>query len=342
MGMERKNFNIIKTTRSRNGGCPADRMKDQFQRSIRYLRLSVTDRCNLRCRYCMPAEGVPARGHDEILSFEEIWRIAGVAVDMGVEKIRLTGGEPLVRRGIVDLCRGLAQLKASGLRELCLTTNGLMLDRLARPLREAGLDRINLSLDTLDPLRYSIITRGGSLDAFYRGLEAATSAGFTGIKINAVLIGGFNDDQIRPLCEWTRAQPVEIRFIELMPMGECVGWSRRRFIPCERVLEAVPELEPVGRGGVAALYRMPNGLGRVGLIRPLSDHFCPSCNRLRVTSDGFLKPCLHSAAEIGLKGLDEAGIRAAFEQALREKPERHHLSPKQASETARYMSQIGG
>ncbi len=216
-------------------------MKDACAREITYLRLSVTDLCDLRCRYCMPPEGVPTRSHDEICSVEELVEIVRQAAALGIRKVRLTGGEPLVRRGILDICRGIAALE--GVEELCLTTNGTALSRLAAPLREAGVDRLNVSLDTLRSDRFAHMTRGGRLEDVLSGLEAARAAGFTGTKLNVVLMKGFNEDEIPAFVDLTRREPLEVRFIELMPIGE---GTRENFLPSSAVLSACPELEAAG------------------------------------------------------------------------------------------------
>ena len=198
-------------------------MRDSCGRTIDYLRLSVTDLCNYRCQYCMPPEGVEKRLHSDILSIEELAEIAAAAVRCGVKKIRLTGGEPLVRRGLPDLCRMLRAIP--GLAELCLTTNGSLLPQLARPLRDAGVDRLNLSLDTLRPDRFAAMTRLGTLQDVLAGIKAAEAAGFRNLKFDTVLIGGFNDDEIEDFVNLSREHPWEMRFIELMPMGPCAGWQ---------------------------------------------------------------------------------------------------------------------
>ena len=314
-------------------------MTDGFGRKIDYLRISVTDLCNLRCVYCMPEKGIEKRPHQDILSIEELVLAAQAAADCGVTKIRVTGGEPLVRNGIVDLVRGICAIP--GLREVCMTTNGVLLPRFAKELKEAGLTRLNVSLDTLDPAKYAAITRVGRLEDVLAGLDAAAEAGFTGTKINAVLMGGVNEDELARLVELTRERELELRFIELMPIGECAGWDRSRFIPGETVLRAVPALESVGQSGVALLYRVPGWKGRVGLIDPISHRFCDQCNRIRITADGKIKPCLHSAGEFDLKGLDRAGMREVLRRAIGSKPGRHSLA-EQGSESARNMNEIGG
>ncbi|MCC8357298.1 MAG: GTP 3',8-cyclase MoaA, partial [Oscillospiraceae bacterium] len=276
-------------------------MTDGFGRKIEYLRLSVTDLCNLRCQYCMGPEGVEKRDHRDILSHEEIEEIVRAAVKLGVRKVRVTGGEPLVRSGIVDICRRIGAI--DGVEELCITTNGLRLPELAGALRQAGVCRLNISLDTLRPERYREITRVGSLEMALAGLEAARAAGFPAPKLNCVLMGGINDDEIPDFVALTEREPVSVRFIELMPIGPCRDWDKSRFIPADAVLRTVPDLTPVGGDGVARLYCLPGAEGTVGLIRPVSDHFCPACNRIRITADGKLKPCRHSAAELPLRGL---------------------------------------
>ncbi len=314
-------------------------MKDGYGRDIYYLRLSVTDLCNLRCVYCMPAGGVEKRRHEDVLTVEELQEIARSAGRCGIRKIRLTGGEPLVRRGIVDICARTAA--APGVEEVCMTTNGLLLPKLAPELRKAGLRRVNISLDTLSPELYRELTRVGNIEDAVSGLKAALD-NFQTVKINAVLIGGTNEPEIRQMVYITKDAPVELRFIELMPIGECAHWPRERFLENSAVLEAVPELEPCGTSGVARLFSLPNARGRVGLISPLSSHFCPECNRIRITPDGRLKPCLHSAQEIELRGFHGAELDAKLREGICAKPMRHHLSPASPSESLRGMSRIGG
>lgn len=314
-------------------------MQDGCGRTIDYLRLSVTDLCNYRCRYCMPPEGVTKRGHEEMLSLEELAEIAEAAVRVGVKKIRLTGGEPLVRRGIVELCRRLRAIP--GLEELCLTTNGALLPQLAAPLREAGVDRLNISLDTLRPDRFAEMTRLGRLSDTLAGIEAAEAAGFHNLKLDTVLIGGFNDDEIEDFVNLTREHPWEVRFIELMPMGPCAAWDRTCFLSADTVLSRLPELEPLEAQGVARRYRIPGAEGTIGLISPVSHDFCAQCRRIRVTADGKLKGCLHSAEELPLRGLHGKALEDAIRQGILHKPERHHLAERR-SDTPRNMNQIGG
>ena len=317
-------------------------MIDSYGREISYLRLSVTELCNLRCRYCMPEEGVCKKRHEEMLTQEEMLQAIRAAASLGIRKLRLTGGEPLVKSNIVSLCRGAAE--TPGIREICLTTNGTLLPALALPLREAGVSRLNISLDTLDAEKYRYITRRGSLDDALRGIEAALEAGFEKIKINSVLIGGFNDAEIPQLAELTRRWPVDVRFIELMPMYDSGDFGPEAFIPYTVVTDRLPELEALpGDGSVAKLYRLPDAVGRVGLISPVSAHFCKECNRIRITADGKVKPCLHSPDELSIKGLSEEEMREVLRNAILCKPQWHgELSYSQRSRAKRNMNQIGG
>ena len=316
-------------------------MLDKFGREITYLRLSVTDLCNLRCRYCMPEEGVPKKDHAAMLTEDEMILAVEAAASLGITKLRITGGEPLVKKNILSICRRAARVP--GIREVCMTTNGLRLPELAVPLREAGVRRLNISLDTLDPEKYAQITRCGVLSDALAGIHAALEAGYDKIKLNAVLIGGFNDDEIEEMAKLTLRYPLDMRFIELMPMGEN-GFGKEAYLPYTEVLRRLPELMPLpGEGGAAKLYRLPGALGNVGLISPVSAHFCSGCNRLRLTADGKLKPCLHSSAEYPIKGLDKAGMTAVMREAILGKPEWHGaLDYDNRSQSARSMNRIGG
>lgn len=317
-------------------------MIDRLGRNITYLRISVTDKCNLRCRYCMPEEGVCKKNHADMLTEDEFITAVEAAAALGITKVRITGGEPLVRKNIVSICRRAAAVE--GIKEVCLTTNGILLPQLAAPLKEAGVKRLNLSLDTLDPEKYAYITRIGRLEDFKAGLDAAFAAGFEKIKVNAVLIGGFNDDEIVQLAELTRQYPLDMRFIEMMPMYDSGDFDEKAFVPYSRVLERLPEAEAVPHdGGVAKLYRLPGAKGNIGLISPLNAHFCGECNRLRLTADGKLKPCLHGADEYSIKGLDFAGVKTVMEQAIWNKPAWHgDLDAINRSKAGRNMNEIGG
>lgn len=315
-------------------------MKDNYGRDIYYLRLSVTDLCNLRCVYCMPAGGIEKKCHSDIMSVEEIEEITKAAVACGIRKVRVTGGEPLVRKGIVEICRRISAIPE--VEELGMTTNGVLLRQYAKDLKGAGVDRLNISLDTLNADRYKEITRVGELGDVMDGIRAAMEAGFENTKINAVLIGGVNDDEIRSILDLTRQGSINVRFIELMPIGESAGWARERFVSNSKVLEAAPELEEAGTAGVAKLYRLPGAVGTVGLISPVSSHFCPTCNRIRVTSDGKLKPCLHSSKEVSLRGLHGQELIDTIGSAIQVKPRKHHLDDTMTSEADRNMNAIGG
>ena len=315
-------------------------MKDCFGREIYYLRLSVTDLCNLRCIYCMPEGGVQKRSHEDIMSIEEIAEIIRASAACGITKVRVTGGEPLVRNGIIEICRRISE--TPGVRELCMTTNGILLPKFAGEIKAAGVSRLNISLDSIDPETYRKITRTGELDSALEGVRSALETGFDAVKINAVLIGGVNDGEIRSLLELTLKYAVDVRFIEVMPIGECADWAESRFISADHVLRLAPELSDVGVDGVAKLYRLPGGLGTVGLISPISSHFCPTCNRIRIAADGMLKPCLHSAEEINLRGLSGAELEQAIRAAISRKPRKHGLDAGEISASLRNMNAIGG
>ena len=328
-------------------------MIDRLGRTIDYLRVSATDRCNLRCVYCMPAEGVPWRSRDQILRFEEIETVVRAAAELGISKVRLTGGEPLVRLGIVDLVRKLAAIP--GVDDLSMTSNGILLARYAQDLAEAGLRRVNVSLDTLRPERFTAITRLGSIEQVLAGIEAAHRAGLEPVKINTVVIRGLNDDEVVDFGRKTVSEGWNVRFIEWMPVGsgECLGpgWMDGVVTADEitpRIEQALGRLQPVdGDGaGPARYYRLPGAKGTLGFITAVSEHFCFHCNRLRLTADGQLRPCLLSDDEIDLRsalreGADEEDIKALILEAIQRKPRSHHLGESQHPEK-RMMSQIGG
>lgn len=317
-------------------------MLDYYGRDITYLRLSVTERCNLRCRYCMPETGICKKHHEEMLTEEEMIQAVKAATFLGIKKVRITGGEPLVKKNILSICQKVAQTK--GIEQVCITTNGVLLPQLAKPLKEAGVKRVNISFDTLDEKKYSYLTRIGSFEDAWKGLQAALDAGFEKVKLNAVLLGGFNDDEIPALANLTRKYPVDVRFIELMPMYDGGDYGPEAFVPYTVVTDMLPDLLPVEKdGGVAKLYKFPDGKGNVGLISPLNAHFCGTCNRLRLTSDGKLKPCLHSKDEYSLKGMNFEGMVEQMKQAIYAKPACHgELSYYKRSEAGRNMNRIGG
>ena len=324
---------------------------DSFDRPIQYLRISVTDLCNFRCVYCMPEEGIPRLAHEDILRYEEIERIVRVAVSMGFVHIRLTGGEPLVRPGIVDLVRQLGQIP--GLDDLSMTTNGSLLSRYAADLAQAGLRRVNVSLDTMRPDRFHSLTRLGRLEDVLAGRRAALEAGLHPVKINTVVVRGLNDDEVVDLARLTMQPDWNIRFIEVMPLGAGAHWSGDGVVPSaeirarvERELGTLTAVRDKTGAGPARCYRLPGAQGTVGFISPVTEHFCHACNRLRLTSDGRLLPCLLSNAFIDLRtplreGADDEQLRDVFLQAIIAKPRGHHLAEALVS-PSRPMSQIGG
>ena len=313
-------------------------MKDRFNRNIDYLRISVTDLCNLRCKYCMPKSGVEKLCHNDILSVEEIFDIVKVASENGIKKIRLTGGEPLVRRGFLELCRKIGNLEK--IKEICITTNGTFFSDFAKDLLSCKVKRINFSLDTLNSEKYREITRGGSLEKVLDSISTAIKLGFR-VKINCVLIGGFNDDEILDFVKLTEHNDIQVRFIELMQIGETSNWSKEKFISNDVVLNRISDYGSIGVDGVARTYRVKGFKGTFGLISPISNCFCQDCNRIRITSDGKLKPCLHSKDEIDLKGLKGEELYKIFKFGIYEKPKSHHLD-KSKSESLRNMNKIGG
>jgi len=323
-------------------------LTDTFGRTINYLRLSVTDRCNMRCVYCMPAGGIPMLAHDAILSYEELLLIAQTAVAAGIEKIRVTGGEPLVRKGIIPFLARLASI--SGLRELVLTTNGLQLREMAESLRQAGVQRLNISLDSLRPEIFADITRGGDVHRVMAGIAAAERAGFP-LKINVVVMRGINDQEILDFAALTLDRPLTIRFIEYMPAIRSDDWESR-IVPGETILDRISQrfsfmpLERDGLAGPARTFRIDGAAGTIGVITPVSGHFCAECNLIRVTATGRARSCLFSETGVDLKPLlgsgDEAGLAAALRAIVVQKPGRHSLAETEQQYTPFVMSAIGG
>ncbi len=307
-------------------------MIDQFGRRIEYLRISVTDKCNLRCIYCMPLEGLPWLKRAEILTYEEITTIVRTAAGMGLKRVRLTGGEPLVRRGLVDLVEMLSAI--DGIEDISLSTNAILFAKEAEALKRAGLDRVNISLDSMQADRVdALVRRPGSYASIMEGLAAAEAVGFHPIKINVVLMRGRNDDEIEAFAELTRTRPLHVRFIEIMPTGSNLELSAESFLSCTealarlRVVDALEPVEgPVGNGP-ATYYRYPGAVGTIGVITPMSHNFCDDCNRLRLTADGHLRPCLFGAIQTNLRDPLRRGedIGPLIEETLRIKPERHDL-----------------
>jgi len=324
---------------------------DNFNRPISYLRISITDRCNLRCVYCMPPEGVSWRLHHEILRYEEIELIVRAAASLGISKVRLTGGEPLVRLGFVEFVRMLARIP--GIDDLAMTTNGTLLAQYAAELAQAGLKRVNVSLDTLQHERFRQITRRGDLATVFEGIYAAREAGLVPLKLNTVVVRGLNDDEVVDLARLTLEGDWHVRFIEWMPLGTNAAWASDGYVSVgevrRRIEDALGKLVPakvrVGNGP-ARYYRLSGAVGTIGFISPISEHFCYQCNRLRLTADGRLRPCLLSDYEIDLRtplrqGADLAEIRELLIRSIRAKPDRHHLD-ESVSPRERAMSEIGG
>ena len=324
-------------------------LTDSHGRTINYLRLSVTDRCNMRCFYCMPKEGIVNKGHDAVLSYEELLLVAETAVALGIEKVRITGGEPLVRNGIVGFLERLAGIP--GLKHLALTTNGLLLAKLAADLYNAGVQRLNVSLDSLNPETFSDITRGGDLKKVLAGLEAAEKAGFPPPKINCVIMRGVNDSEILDFADMTVAHGNSIRFIEYMPAVKEDGWQRYS-ISGEEILERIAgryTLEQVDKGAFAGPsrdFRIPGAKGSIGIITAVSGHFCSECNRIRVTSTGQAKGCLFSDERTDLVPYLRPPDREKLAEVLRGivsgKPERHGISQDGYAHKNFTMSQVGG
>jgi cyclic pyranopterin phosphate synthase len=328
-------------------------MIDLFGRAITYLRVSVTDRCNVRCVYCMPPEGVTWRPHSSILRYEEIAQVVRVAAEQGVRKVRLTGGEPLVRPNLAALVRMIADIP--GIEDISLTTNGLLFASMASTLADAGLKRVNISLDTLKPARFERITRGGSFDQVIKGIAAAESAGLKPLKINAVMVRGFNDDEIEDLARLSIDRGWHVRFIELMPIQMQASWGadlpdpQTAFISNTEMLERLLPLGlkaiPQKMGdGPAQEYQLPGASGHIGFISPLSDDgFCARCNRMRLTADGHLRPCLMSDSEVPILEAIRRGepLLPYWQRAISLKQPGHELNHRRPI-TGRCMTEIGG
>ncbi len=326
-------------------------MQDRFQRQINYLRISLTDRCNLRCVYCMPAEGVQWLPHKEILTIEEVAAVVEAGVQVGIRKVRLTGGEPLVRRGIIDLIKRLNGIPE--IDDIALTTNGMLLGDMAGDLKAAGLKRVNVSLDTLDPARFHSVTRCGDLNLVLRSINTALDYGLEPVKINTVAMRGFNDDELVDLARLTLEKPLHVRFIELMPIGTSDDWSHIKFISSQEIRELITgtlgnleDEKKIPGSGPARYCRLSGAPGTIGFISAMSNHFCATCNRLRLTASGQLRPCLFSGREVDLKQVLRAGagpdeLAHIFQKAILSKPDSHDLAASWQKDD-RIMSQIGG
>ncbi|MDO8785572.1 MAG: GTP 3',8-cyclase MoaA [Syntrophales bacterium] len=338
-------------------------MIDKYNRTINYLRISVTDRCNLRCVYCAPREGRALLGHDDILRYEEILRVIRIAVKTGLVKVRLTGGEPLIRRGIVDFIASLKSVE--GIADISLTTNGTLLEGFAERLFDAGVKRINISLDSLHAGKYADITRGGNLDAVLRGINKVYSVGFSPIKINIVAIKGFNDDEILDFTRLALHRPYQVRFIELMPIGQAGRENNGKYLSNDIVKERIGrfyrlestngDCEPGNRNdglhlrGPAQIFKIAGGAGEIGFISPFSHQFCHACNRLRLTANGHLRACLLSEEEADLKGplrngFSDADLEGLIKTVIAGKQRQYNMacSESHIKRCVRDMSSIGG
>lgn len=319
-------------------------LMDRYQRNIEYLRISVTDKCNMRCRYCMPEEGVEIKSHQQMLRWEEIHRMVKAFADLGVRKVRITGGEPLVRKGLTSFVAGLGSL---GLEEISITTNGVLLTEMAADLKKAGISRVNVSLDSLDPEKFRWITRGGEVSKVLAGITAALDAGLVPLKVNAVVVRGFNDDEVVNLALLAKELPIHVRFIELMPVGLGSIWGPESFVSTAETMEKIStlgQLQPaeVSGNGPAQVWRLPGFQGTLGFISAISEHFCAQCNRVRLTADGRLYPCLHSEEFVDCfallrNGADDAALQQVVRQVVELKPAKHELGSQE-----RGMNTIGG
>ncbi len=324
--------------------------RDAFGRRMSYLRISLTDRCNFRCLYCMPAVGMTFQPRDELLTDDELLRLIGLFTRMGFDKFRLTGGEPTVRPHLVDIVRGIKAFP--GVRELSMTTNALLLGRKAHELKAAGLDRVNVSIDTLDPVKFKMMTRGGRLDLVWEGIEAADAAGLRPIKLNSVVLKEHNDHEVEQLAELTLTRDWQVRFLEIMPMeGVGMVYDERLVTSDEtkaRLEVTFGALEPVTADAAdpARLWRIPGARGTIGFISPISAPFCEACNRVRLTADGMLRLCLLRPDEVNLRDLMRAGasdddLLAELRGGIWRKPWGHGVAEGERA-TVRGMSQIGG
>ncbi|CAK8716386.1 MAG: cyclic pyranopterin monophosphate synthase subunit MoaA [Candidatus Electronema aureum] len=331
-------------------------LTDLFDRTISYLRLSLTDRCNLKCLYCVPEEGgLPKLEQEDLLSYEELLRVVRAAVSMGMTKLRLTGGEPLVRRNVMDFVNQLAAIKQ--LRDIRITTNGVLLSRYAEDLRAAGISKINISLDSLQPERFARITGADCFAQVWQGIEKARSVGFAPVKLNMVVMRGVNDDELADFARLSRDTELHVRFIEFMPIGASSRWSKDTYVSSDEIkarLYDLGELIPVHRSetdGPASMFRLgAEAKGKLGFISPLSHHFCDRCNRLRLTSEGMLRACLLHDAETDLRavlrrGCTDEEIRETLLAAVRSKPQGHRMEERlreQEGGCHGRMSRIGG
>lgn len=326
-------------------------MQDSFGRNIDYLRVSVTDRCNFRCRYCMPLEGATYLEHGKILSLEETAHLVRLGAQLGIKKVRLTGGEPLVRKNFVQLVHYINEIPQ--ISDIAITTNGALFSANAWELQKAGLNRINFSLDTLQEERYSYITRQGDLKKVWDAIFHAMEMDMQPVKINMVVIKGFNDDELLDFANLAYYHPLHVRFIEFMPIGDLEFWQGERVCTMAEIKRRInleyelTPADPVEGNGPARQFRIKGGLGTLGFISPLSNHFCRECNRIRLTADGKLRVCLHHKIEVDLKqpmreGASDEELLELIKKAIAMKPQRHHMDEGWGRQNQRKMFQIGG
>jgi cyclic pyranopterin phosphate synthase len=329
---------------------PVKTIIDPYHRTLNYLRISITDRCNLRCRYCMPNGFIPKYTHDDILSFEEFLRLVLVFSNMGVDKVRITGGEPLVRKDISHFLKQLTQI--AGIADVSLTTNGVLLEEHLDAIQSAGIKRINISLDSLQPDKFRMITGRNYYDKVWRGIQKSHAMGFSPIKLNVVVIKGINDDEIRDLAALTFAYPFHVRFIEFMPVGHA-DIVADPFFTDRQIRQRVSELGrliPVERqrlDGPAQRFKLEGAIGEIGLISAMSHHFCHQCNRLRLTANGQLRLCLLSDLQFDLRGplrhgATDSEMAALILEAVQHKPHHHHVADQKPDHISGQMSSIGG
>lgn len=326
-------------------------LQDGYNRKIDYLRISVTDRCNMRCIYCMPEDGISECSHQSVLRYEEISLIVDAALQNGINKFRLTGGEPLVRKGIIDFIRELS--KKPGVQEISLTTNGMLLEEYALSLKEAGLSRVNISVDSLNPEMFRKITRTDALDKVMRGIDAALASGLKPVKINTVAMKE-NFNEVCDFAALTIDKDIHIRFIEFMPIGNSRRWAQEGYISSDKIMQVIEArygtLEHINKmhgNGPAIYYKLPGAIGTIGFISAMSHHFCKECNRLRLTADGKLRACLTRDDEVDIKSIVRNGgglpeLTDAFVRVIAMKPEEHSMGCDEATQSQRRMPGIGG
>ncbi|WP_195923196.1 GTP 3',8-cyclase MoaA [Clostridium tepidum] len=319
-------------------------MLDKYGRKINYLRVSVTDRCNLRCIYCMPPEGILKKDHNDIMRYEEIFNVIKTASLLGIDKVRFTGGEPLILKNIDKLIYNTS--KISSIRDIAMTTNAVLLEDRVEDLKKAGLKRLNISLDSLKEDRFRSITRGGDINKVFKSIEKSLSIGMRPIKINTVIMKGINDDEIEEFMNLTKEYPISVRFIELMPIGEGRKLYKDSYMSSEEIISKNRDFIPVetDKSSTALLYKFKGSKENIGFISPMSCKFCSGCNRVRLTSEGTLKPCLHSEKEVNLRDYieNEQAILSKMNEVIYNKPLEHHMIEEKESNSKKMMYQIGG